>query len=396
MYTSQSFDLWMKYSARKPKEQRVPGLQARRLRLQVGRQWSSSTTSQLSQRAIVKISYAPPSHLARHVSYIERDGKGIERSKPELFTKEGQSLPTGKISGEERFFRMILSPENGARLDMEKYTRDFMHKVDNAHPGGDLQWFAAIHYNTDNPHTHIVIRGVDSYGQDVLFTREFITQHARRIASELATGELGFRSQHEIKAQREREITADRFTSLDRGILRNTDPRGVVVPHNQTQLERLDFLRLLHLAHKNQDNSFQLDRNWKTRLEYDGRQHDIIKTIYNDMPPDLKKKWIARGTGKHLSIYQTSWTVQGAVTAMGVADELFDRAYLIIESNGKPYYLSDRNLDLNEHQIGDQVTLCKGQLTTLSQAKQPGLAQDSAQAVLCQAKFPEFTNKLPE
>ena len=33
--------------------------------------------------------------------------------------------------------------------------------------GRSLMWTAVNHYNTDNPHVHIVVRGVDAKGHDV-------------------------------------------------------------------------------------------------------------------------------------------------------------------------------------------------------------------------------------
>src|SRR5208283_5060595 len=104
-------------------------------------------------------------------------------------------------------------------------------------------------------------------------------------------------------------------------------------------------------------------------LEYNGRKQDIVRTIYNDLPPDIKKQWTARGTDKHLTIYRNSWIIQGKITSAGIVNELTDRPYVVIESKGKPYYYSNPKIDLAAHQPGDQVKLERGKLVSLGKEK---------------------------
>lgn len=56
-------------------------------------------------------------------------------------------------------FRFIVSPEDAEDLrDLRRYTRHMMQRME-ADLGTSLDWVAVDHWNTDNPHTHIVLRG---------------------------------------------------------------------------------------------------------------------------------------------------------------------------------------------------------------------------------------------
>lgn len=145
------------------------------------------------QRAVVKIHYfshggAGGGALSKHVKYIGRDaaarGRMHERllveteaqddakrvkaaqskDRPELwaFYDASQDSLSGKrladewASADRRHFRIILSPENGGRIgDMRDYVRDVMARAEAA-LGTRLEWFAVDHWDTDNPHSHIV------------------------------------------------------------------------------------------------------------------------------------------------------------------------------------------------------------------------------------------------
>jgi len=325
---------------------------------------------------MVKVSYGPPRRLNSHIDYLQREGAGLDGKKAELFTESGKDLPTEKIEGENHVFRLILSPENGKDIhDMQQYTRNFMHEV-NKERSADLQWFATVHYNTANPHSHIVIRGIDARRQEVKLDRTFISLEARQIASKLATMELGYRKQNDINAQVSRELVSDRFTSIDRRIYIYSSSEKTLraVPRDELEKERLEYLSAkLNLAHKIKGtDSYQLDPHWKKTLEYNGRQQDIIKTIYNDLPPDLKRQWIGNGTEKHLSIYRNSWTVEGKVVSTGLADEMTDRAYLLIERKGRQYFYSNAKLTLSEYHPGDQVRIEHGKASNLTKDKSIG------------------------
>src|SRR3546814_11538595 len=70
--------------------------------------------------------------------------------------------------------------------------------------GTRLDWVAVDHWDTDNPHTHIVLRGKDDRGEDLVIARDYIGRGMRTRASELATDWLGPRTQRELERSRQR------------------------------------------------------------------------------------------------------------------------------------------------------------------------------------------------
>jgi len=179
----------------------------------------------LSRRCVIKARYVS---LARngqkaatlHLTYLERDG--VERDgspgrlygADETFTAENVKAPQ---PGEPRQFRFIVSPEDGDRMDLTDFARRFMSQVEKD-TGRRLIWAAVNHYNTDNPHVHVVIRGLDRDGDEVRIDGRYISQEMRWRAQEILTRELGRRHELEIARERSIEITRERPTSIDRMI----------------------------------------------------------------------------------------------------------------------------------------------------------------------------------
>src|SRR3546814_14310567 len=83
-----------------------------------------------------------------------------------------------------------------------------------------LDWIAVEHWNTDNPHIHILVRGVADDGQDLIVDRGYMSEGLRWRAEDLATLALGPRSARDIADALAREIEAERWTSLDRTLER--------------------------------------------------------------------------------------------------------------------------------------------------------------------------------
>ena len=86
--------------------------------------------------------------------------------------------------------------------------------------GTELEWVAVEHHNTEHPHAHVVVRGVRSDGAALRMSREYIQQGIRSVAENLCTKQLGYRTELDATEAERREISESRFTSLDRGIMR--------------------------------------------------------------------------------------------------------------------------------------------------------------------------------
>ena len=185
-----------------------------------------------SRRAVIKVRIAKlkSGNLAApraHMRYIQRDG--VDRSGepgklygPDVDEIDGSQF-TERCDGDRHQFRIIVSPDDGDQLsDLKPFVRDLMQQMER-----DLEtrldWVAVDHHNTGHPHAHVVIRGKDDQGHDLIMARDYVTHGIRQRASELLTLELGPEDEFEQQLKLAREVAADRFTRLDRSILKHVD-----------------------------------------------------------------------------------------------------------------------------------------------------------------------------
>ena len=83
--------------------------------------------------------------------------------------------------------------------DLRAFTRELMADAERD-LGARLDWVAVDHWNTDNPHIHVLVRGRADDGQDLVISRDYISRGFRGRAEERVSLELGPRSEHEIRA----------------------------------------------------------------------------------------------------------------------------------------------------------------------------------------------------
>jgi hypothetical protein len=305
------------------------------------------------QRVSVKTYFFPPEKKDGYVSYMAHEGKGAEGKTPELFTGNGRDLEDtlhAEYPEEERFYKIILSPENGDKLDMEQYTKDFMQSLEQSE-GREFKWAAAVHYDTEHPHAHILIRGIDGQERDVGFSPETIKQGMRGQASRLATMELGSRTEAELARQKQKELQAERFTRLDRELKERLDRENRVKPAGNEERSRLSYLAAIGLAEKNRNGSFTLDAKFDQKLKYLQRDNDILKTVYGRE---------AKLQDKDFSMYRKGWTVDGIIVKKGLENEMTEKPYALVQhKNGKKYYVSD--YQLKAFKTGDRVHIAAEQ-----------------------------------
>ena len=123
-----------------------------------------------------------------------------------------------RCEGDRHQFRFIVSPEDGVEIsDLREFTREVMTHMERD-LGTHLEWVAADHWDTDNPHSHVVLRGKDAAGKDLVIDRAYITHGMRFRATEVADSWLGLRSELDIQNSLNREVQQDRWTGLDRSI----------------------------------------------------------------------------------------------------------------------------------------------------------------------------------
>lgn len=296
------------------------------------------------------------------------------------------------IPGEKHQFRIILSAEDAAQLDLQQFIERVMARVERD-IGQPLIWAAANHYNTDDPHTHLVIRGVDRNGKLVRFDREYISRVWRERAQEIVTQELGPRSEHEIERQLQREVQRARYTSLDRSIASRATSDGVVRSDqlgNAHQRARLHVLQTMGFAEQLDALHWRLREGWQKELRADGERNDIIKQMYQSL-----KDRIDTGRYRIVKRFEAmpdDEQVSGRVVAMGLVDSSPGALFAVVEAtNGQGYYVPLWHSEVAELKRGDLVTLqqlkdswCKpmdGSLEELSRAGQPVSAAVVVKAV---------------
>ncbi|GAB5377758.1 MAG: relaxase/mobilization nuclease RlxS [Acuticoccus sp.] len=286
-----------------------------------------------------------------HLNYVQRDGVTRDGEPGRLYDgsrdeADGKAF-LERSEGDRHQFRFIVSPEDGAELEDQKpFVRGLMAQMEKD-LDTQLDWVAVDHFNTDNPHSHIVLRGKDEHGQDLVIARDYIAYGVRERASELLTLELGPVSELQIQQGFAREVDQERFTRLDRELIGQTERDVVDLRHDPPdrfgrfkhtlKIGRLQKLERMGLAEPAGPKRWRLSATLETTLRDMGTRGDIIRTMHRE----LRSVGLER-TGIDHAIFdpsQTSARIVGKVLAHGLSDELNDRHYLIVDgTDGRTHY----------------------------------------------------------
>ncbi|TEC91594.1 relaxase/mobilization nuclease domain-containing protein [Pseudomonas aeruginosa] len=291
---------------------------------------------------------ASPQSLAKHLRYIERDGAGRDGEPGRAYGPQIDDADLDafkeRANDDRHHFRFIVSPEDGAELDdLRTYTRHLVNRME-ADLGTRLDWVAVDHWNTDNPHTHLIVRGRDDTGKDLIIAGDYIAHGFRHRAAELATEWLGPRTELEIQQTLQREVEQERWTSLDRTLQREAgeDGRVQIERFNEPRLQRqrllligrLQRLQRLGLADETQPGTWAVHADAEKTLRALGERGDIIRTMQRAMS----------GQPREQAVFEPGddgRTIVGRVAGKGLADELHDRGYLVIDGvDGKAHYVA--------------------------------------------------------
>ncbi|WP_133648537.1 relaxase/mobilization nuclease domain-containing protein [Paraburkholderia flava] len=297
---------------------------------------------------LVNLAQAGPRSTAAHLRYIEREGVDRQGGPGHAYgpTTDGADLEAFKERGEgdRHQFRFIVSPEDAGQLDdLRTYTRHLMARME-ADLGTRLEWVAVDHWNTDNPHTHVVLRGKDDTGKDLIISRDYIAEGMRWRASELATEWLGPRTELEMQRAMQREVDQERWTGLDRTLQREAGDDGLVrverfaEPRLQRQRQmligRLQHLQRMGLVTEQQPGAWAVHAEAEPTLRAMGERGDIIRTMQRAMS----------GQQRELAVFQPGAdgrAVIGRVIGKGLADELYDKGYLIVDgTDGRAHHVA--------------------------------------------------------
>lgn len=313
---------------------------------------------------LVNLSKAGARSTVTHLRYIEREGVGRDGEPGKGYgpmTDEADLSAFEERGREDRHqFRFIVSPEDAAQLeDLRTYTRHLVGRME-ADLGTRLDWVAVDHWNTDNPHTHMVLRGKDETGMDLIIARDYIAQGMRYRASELATEWLGPRTELEIQRALLREVDQERWTSLDRTLQReahaglNHVDQPARDPRQRQQrillVGRLQRLQHMGLASEHPPGVWAVHADAEPVLRAMGERGDIIRTMQRAMG----------STQRDLAVFQPgedARTVVGRVAAKGLSDELYDKGYLVVDGiDGKAHYVAlPAKTELAQYPVGAVV-----------------------------------------
>jgi type IV secretory pathway VirD2 relaxase len=325
----------------------------------IGRGYAQGTVS-ASRRAdgqrrvvikarIVRIKAGDTSAVRAHLRYVQRDGVTREGNPGELYDKDHDRADAKAFAergeGDRHQFRFIVAPEDSSELaDLKPFVRDLMRQME-SDLGTRLDWVAADHFNTGHPHSHIVVRGKDDRGQDLVIARDYIAHGLRTRASELITRELGPESELDQLRKLEQEVSAERFTRLDHAILRDTnegvlslvtkperDPR-----QHALRMGRLRTLERMSLAEETAPGAWRIEVNIEPILRRMGERGDIIKTMHRD----LKAAGLDHAAADQVIFDpQRDGHVVGRLVAEGFSNELRERRYAIVDGvDGRTHYV---------------------------------------------------------
>jgi type IV secretory pathway VirD2 relaxase len=293
-----------------------------------------------------------------HLRYLQRDGTTRDGERGQLYGSE-QDREDGKAfvergEGDRHSFRFIVAPEDGDRLsDLRGFTRDVMSQME-ADLGTKLDWLAVDHYNTGHPHSHIVIRGKDDLGKDLIIAQDYITDGVRIRAQDRATLELGPETDLELREKLRTEIGAERFTRIDRAMIAEAPERVLDMRPEAGQANadfdrtlrvgRLQTLQRYGLAKEIEPGVWTLSEKVEPTMRALGERGDIVKAINRA----LSDRGLERGMGDYAihgeEIHQP---VIGRVIGKRLTDELGDRVALIVDGvDGRTHHvlLGDKTL----------------------------------------------------
>lgn len=310
--------------------------------------------------------------LSAHIAYLKRDGVTRDGSPTLMFDADGDRADdrafADRCRDDRHHFRVIISPEDAADLsDLREYTRDLVRQME-SDLGTRLDWVAVDHWNTDNPHVHLLVRGVTDQRNDLVISRDYISHGLRSRAEELALAELGPKAEHEVERGLEREVTAERWTRLDTEIQRSADELGVIDLRpdrpgpddprvRRLMIGRLQHLETMGLAAEAEPGQWGMALDAAAKLRELGTRGDIIRT--------MGKALADHGQQRALDSYEIVTAppqkpIVGRLLDKGLHDELYGAAYAVIDgTDGRTHHVRLPGIEALEHSppIGGIVEL---------------------------------------
>nr|WP_313519521.1 DUF3363 domain-containing protein [Brevundimonas diminuta] len=295
--------------------------------------------------------------LGTHLDYLRRDGVTRDGEKARLFgpgTEEADGRSFAQRCEDDRHhFRFIVSPDDAVEMsDLKSFTRDLVGQIEKD-LDTRLDWVAVDHWNTEHPHIHLIVRGVRDDSQDLVISRDYIKEGMRDRARDFITQELGPRTDLDIRRALERQIEAERWTQLDRQLVRDAGKSGIIdlAPHADRQPDefhtlkvgRLRRLEVFGIAGQAGPGQWFIKPEAETVLRELGERGDIIKRLHRA----LTERGIERGSANYVLAGESLDTpVIGRLVERGLDDELKETAYAVVDGvDGRTHHIRLPHLD---------------------------------------------------
>lgn len=303
-----------------------------------------------SRRVVVKASYIRSSdknsraRVRHHLNYAGQDKLDELKNAPELYDANDRPINLKeKVDGLEdapHMFNIIISPEDGDELDLKKFTREFIQVIEKDLKT-KLEWVAGNHYDTNDPHVHVLIKGKDEDGNRLLMKRDYISHGLRARAGQVATRNLGLRSYEDIVKSIELRIASTKKCELDDIILAksNDGKFNLAKTHaddfNDLPISlfrrRLEFLESKGLVQRADECSWNVKPSLREDLQSLDRTHSLISKMSDGLKVDKETCEIVSAKNA------TNRIIKGHVVERGHVDERDAKEYLLIKSKEKKF-----------------------------------------------------------
>lgn len=285
--------------------------------------------------------------LRSHLRYLRRDGATREGEPGRLYSAEQDCADgntfVGRCAGDRHHFRLVVAADDGAEYeDLKPLVRRFMQRMEQD-LGTRLEWVAANHADTLVPHTHMVIRGKDELGENLIIAPAYIYRGMRQRLGGIVSLDLGPPTDLENVLGRSK-VEAEQLTPTDRQLLREMDSRCILritgrdtVDH-ATRAGRLRKLESLGLASELGGGRWQLADDLERTLRGIERRHEIARL----MRKVLKSAGLERApSDRRIHCSSPTSSLTGRVMTRGLANELGDVHYVMVDGvDGKSHYIA--------------------------------------------------------
>ena len=300
--------------------------------------------------------------ISAHLSYLKREGVSRDGERGVMFNAEADRVDdrafAERCANDRHHFRFIVSPEDAAEMtDLKAFARDLAQQME-ADLGTRLDWVAVDHWNTDNPHLHLLVRGIDDAGSDLVISRDYISRGLRARAEGLVSIELGPKLEHAIRSAIEQEVGADRWTRLDVEIQVAADESGLIDLRpaqpgpddpelRRLMVDRLQKLERMGLAASAGPGQWLVDHQTEQTLRDLGARGDIIKAMHRAFAGRAED----RGIGNYvINTVPPESPITGRLVDKGLHDELTGEAYAVIDgTDGHAHHVRFRGIEAFEH-----------------------------------------------